>query len=216
MGCQNDRAVLTDDLACQIARIWSAIGDAPYLLLNRRSETDLLPLRLARARHINRFGLVAPRLDRLQELDERPPEPSISLSLVEGLSFHMSHHIFDRLAELFACGVVYPRHWSAFFEAMRGEWVRTGGVVSTLTGLPCFDDTDFTASRPCIGWSNLLVRSPPQISCRVLITFHAFAVVQRFSQARMQGTSLSWPQRPALSLRLSRLSDCSRPTHPPT
>lgn len=95
---------------------------------------------LARARHINNFGLTNPRLDRLQglhEFRELAYRPSFKLSLCEALTFLSSIPIWERLMDLFNGRVVYQRHWAVFFKDMRRNWFLMGALVRrTLTHSP--------------------------------------------------------------------------------
>lgn len=93
---------------------------------------------IARTRHINHYGLEAPRLDRLQGLYEytkSQTNTSLKYTLFEVLSFYLSVQIFVRITALWNGRVVYHRHWRLFFADMRAEWGRMGGLVCGLVSL---------------------------------------------------------------------------------
>ncbi|KAG9024260.1 hypothetical protein FRB95_011733 [Tulasnella sp. JGI-2019a] len=97
-----------------IARIWNAI---------------------ARARHINSFGLDRPRLDRLQglaEFSQAQLQPSKTLKAGDMLTFGLSRGIFDRLSEMWNGRVVYQRHWHIFFKDMRADWTRISATSAVI------------------------------------------------------------------------------------
>ncbi|KAG8860101.1 hypothetical protein FRB96_004124 [Tulasnella sp. 330] len=100
-----------------IARLWNAI---------------------ARARHINRYGLDSPRLDRLQGLalfTESQMKDSKILRVAELLCGGLSRVVFVRLTSMWNGRVVYQRHWQAFFQDMRGDWAQVASAVRFLAGL---------------------------------------------------------------------------------
>lgn len=86
---------------------------------------------MARARHINNFGLENPRLDRLQgfyEYRETAYRQSLKLTLAEALTFFIPIPTLDRLMNLFNGRVVYQRHWAVFFNDVRRNWVLMGSL----------------------------------------------------------------------------------------
>ncbi|KAG8929752.1 hypothetical protein FRC02_005100 [Tulasnella sp. 418] len=93
---------------CTVARLW---------------------LMIARTRHVNAYGLRVPRLDRLQGLG--PTEGGEEISrILETLSgtilLGTPRTIFKRLRNLWHGRIVYQRHWQAFFEDIRREWIHSG------------------------------------------------------------------------------------------
>ncbi|KAG9014200.1 hypothetical protein FRB94_013510 [Tulasnella sp. JGI-2019a] len=99
----------------------------------------LLPARIwnavARARHINRYGLESPRLDRLQGLASFSEEQIIDcmpLKIGELMCFLQSADVFDRLTSMWNGRVVYQRHWHAFFKDMRADWLRVASMSAVL------------------------------------------------------------------------------------
>ncbi|KAG8991001.1 hypothetical protein FRB94_012935 [Tulasnella sp. JGI-2019a] len=123
-----------------IARIWNAI---------------------ARARHINSFGLERPRLDRLQgvsEFSRGQMQPSKTLKLGETLAFGLSREVLERLSEMWNGRVVYQRHWQIFFRDMRADWLRIAGtsaiiwlgstalLASGVTNIPLLASTALSSS----------------------------------------------------------------------
>ncbi|KAG8990637.1 hypothetical protein FRB90_001689 [Tulasnella sp. 427] len=91
----------------------------------RRSWTARLWASICRIRHINRYGLSNPRLDRLQGLDsylQQQTRRSPVLAFGEALCFGMSRKIFYKLTELWNGRIVYQRHWQPFLEDQRSEW----------------------------------------------------------------------------------------------
>jgi len=89
-----------------IARIWNAI---------------------ARARHINSWGVDGPRLDRLQgvaEFSQSQIKDSPILAIGELCTFHLSKNVFKKLSSMWNGRVVYQRHWHSFFQDMRIQWRR--------------------------------------------------------------------------------------------
>jgi len=99
--------------AC-VARIWSAV---------------------ARARHINSYGLDGARLDRLQGLiapADAHKRKNSKMALLEALLFYLPVGIESRLASLFNGRVVYQRHWQVFFNDMRMNWVYLAAIATFL------------------------------------------------------------------------------------
>lgn len=89
----------------------------------------------ARARYINSWGLDRPRLDRLQGLADFTSaqlKTSIILKTGDYVCLLLSRGVFTRLTSMWNGRVVYQRHWNAFFEDMRAEWLRVAGLVSTV------------------------------------------------------------------------------------
>ncbi|KAG8929304.1 hypothetical protein FRC03_008937 [Tulasnella sp. 419] len=96
---------------CTVARLW---------------------LMIARTRHVNAYGLKAPRLDRLQGLG--PTEGGEEISrILETLSgtvlLGTPRTTFKRLRNLWHGRIVYQRHWQAFFEDIRREWIHSGALT---------------------------------------------------------------------------------------
>ncbi|KAG9014794.1 hypothetical protein FRB90_005171 [Tulasnella sp. 427] len=92
---------------------------------SRRSWTARLWASICRIRHINRYGLPNPRLDRLQGLDsylQQQTRQSLVLAFGEALCFGMSRKVFYKLTELWNGRIVYQRHWQPFLEDQRSEW----------------------------------------------------------------------------------------------
>jgi len=90
---------------------------------------------IARIRHIHSFGLPNARLDRLQGLPEfikSQTKSSLALSFWEAICFYIPRRIFRRLSALWNGRVVYERHWTAFFEEMRRDWLVMGGLGLAL------------------------------------------------------------------------------------
>ena len=55
---------------------------------------------------------------------------SLKLSWGELICFYGSRGLFERLSALWTGRIVYQRHWHAFLEEMRGEWLLSAGMVS--------------------------------------------------------------------------------------
>ncbi|KAG8929305.1 hypothetical protein FRC02_005760 [Tulasnella sp. 418] len=93
---------------CTVARLW---------------------LMIARTRHVNAYGLRAPRLDRLQSTGvlEGGEEISPVLEVLSStLLLDTPRTTFKRLRNLWHGRIVYQRHWQAFFEDLRRDWIHSG------------------------------------------------------------------------------------------
>jgi len=91
---------------------------------------------IARTRHINGYGLLNPRLDRLQRFevsDEQRTKPEWITTCKEALLFFIPLNIHSRLLTLFNGRVVYHRHWDVFFNDMRGTWLLMGFIALCLS-----------------------------------------------------------------------------------
>jgi len=90
---------------------------------------------LARARYINSWGLENPRLDRLQGLAEFPEgkiKDNLGLGAGEFFSFYISRTVLARLTSMWNGRVVYQRHWKAFFQDMRDQWLRVAALSMVI------------------------------------------------------------------------------------
>ncbi|KAG8926426.1 hypothetical protein FRC02_008892 [Tulasnella sp. 418] len=92
---------------CTVARLW---------------------LMIARTRHVNAYGLQAPRLDRLQSIGslEGQEISRILEYLSNTLLLGVPKATFKRLRSLWHGRIVYQRHWQALFEDIRREWIHSG------------------------------------------------------------------------------------------
>lgn len=136
-------------------------GDDKSMESFHRSWTARLWASICRSRHINRYGLPYPRVDRLQGLDsylQQQTRKSVAMALGETFCLGMSKRTFAQLTELWNGRIVYQRHWQPFLERQRLEWKWTtlGGlyllmmnVVQRLCGasiIPVVSSASFTCS----------------------------------------------------------------------
>ncbi|KIO30636.1 hypothetical protein M407DRAFT_20352 [Tulasnella calospora MUT 4182] len=101
----NSEVVLAERTSC-IARLWAAIS---------------------RVRHIHGYGSSNARLDRFQGIEDYLNHQTVSslhLALGDAVTFGNSQHTFRRMTELWNGRVVYQRHWNAFLDDMRREWMQ--------------------------------------------------------------------------------------------
>ncbi|KAG8929753.1 hypothetical protein FRC02_005101 [Tulasnella sp. 418] len=93
---------------CTVARLW---------------------LMIARTRHVNAYGLKAPRLDRLQSLgptDIGEGSSRVLEALSNTVLLGTPRATLKRLRVLWHGRIVYQRHWQAFFYDIRREWIQSG------------------------------------------------------------------------------------------